>query len=137
MGEREAEEERKDTCQERDGQRLHLEERELAEDEPAARFPDVELANVGLAVEKKTGSVSDMTRGPDSLRQKRTLVLRRAPRHISRLPLRLVKVGTRMKSSSTRSKTVQRERCSSSSPVKTRPWRDRRSVRISLRAREG
>lgn len=48
-------------------------------------------------------------------------MLNRAPKHISRLPLRLVRVGTRMNSSSTRRKTVQSERCSRSSPLKTSP----------------
>jgi len=45
----------------------------------------------------------------------------RADRHISRLPLRLPIMGTRMNSSSTRRKTRHRARCSSSSPVNTRP----------------
>ena len=61
----------------------------------------------------------------------------RAERHISRLPLRLPIMGTRMNSSSTRWKTRQRARCSNNSPVKTSPTRLSRSEGVAWRRARG
>jgi hypothetical protein len=55
----------------------------------------------------------------------------RAERHISRFPFKLPIMGTRMNSSSTLKKTVQRARCSRSSPVKIIPTRFRSNAGVA------
>jgi len=97
------EHEREQARQERDDQRLDLQETHVADNKRLARRAQVKLADVGLR--KRAAGRSADGGGAGAVGGLLTEVEKRAPSVISRLPLRLSRIGVRMKSSSTRMNT--------------------------------